>query len=564
MKKDLIFSCLITAALVSGCIKEENEPYTILRDVSQNTIESSLKGYMYGTAQADSLVENSFRTIITANGLEDLDVYITVESIFDTIDTKRNAVKECGYVYSGTNECPTVKGDDCHLFNKDNITWHGDTTSTSLQFSGTQNGLNFNHNYFLRSYVVTTKGDTCYNPQIKHIKTVIPSNVWFKRKEAMLSARSEAISATTDGGLVYVYGGRGTAQCYSDMWVYNSKNDTWEQKASFSDNQAILATPTERCNGAAFMYTNTKGGKNDTLMFILGGENFSGTPTEHNFIYSLKNDRYENSIDHPNGRIYVEPFQQPRTGLVAFNIESEFGDVFHCVGLGKYLFDKGSNSTAIETQIYYYDAYYDKIVYDKDNKDDMTHVHTWQALGSLSTDGKTVMEHTAIGFYQPVAVSINAKTAFVGTGESSDGKYRSLFYHVTIDNNGQLALKGPILPPSEFKARRNAAAFHLKYEKNGSEYDRFFIGTGCDSEGYPLKDFWAYDFSNGRWEQIADCGNIYREGAIGFKVVRIDDYFVKNFSEPQERGIVAFGRGTDLGGEKVECPVRKDVWEYLP
>ena len=81
-----------------------------------------------------------------------------------------------------------------------------------------------------------------------------------------------------------MYGGRGTTKCYSDMWVYNASNDTWEQKASFSDNEAFLASPTERCNGAAFMYNNTQNGKNDTLMFILGGENFSGTPTKYNFI----------------------------------------------------------------------------------------------------------------------------------------------------------------------------------------------------------------------------------------------------------------------------------------
>ena len=564
MKTSHLIPYLMTIAVITGCIKEEGEPYTIERNINkERTIVSSLKGYMYGTALPDSLIENTFQTLEN----NDLDVYISLESDFDTIEVKFNAVKECGYVYSPTNATPTVKGEDCKTFKKENIKWKGDTTSTSLHFSGEEHGLLFNHNYFVRSYVVTTKGDTCYNPTPRQIKTVIPSNVWFRRKEARLSGRSDAIAATTDGGINYIYGGRGNMECFSDMWVYNATDDTWEQKATFNSKDAYsLSLPVERCNGAAFMYTGTEMDA-DTLMYILGGEDFNGSPTKNNFIYSLKHNRFGNSADHPNGRQYVEPFDLPRTGLTAFKIEAPWGEIFYAVGMGLTQIE-GTSSSAIETQIFQYDVSWDKLaMIEKDGKQevDPRHVHTWTTLGSLSTDGNKAIDQTAIGFYQSTAIQLDSKSVIIGSGEGSDGNYGKRFYQVSINSERELDMNPLVLPPDEFKPRKNAASFYLKYEKDGAQYNRFFVGTGSDKDGHPLNDFWAYEFGTRKWERIADCGNYYREGAVGFKILRVDDYFVKEFAEPQERGIVAFGVGTDNSTDLIiDCKARNDVWEYLP
>ncbi len=573
MKTSHLIPYLMTIAVITGCIKEDGEPFTIERQIHNNNIESSQKGYMYGTAQKDSIVENTFQTVIKANDLEDLDVYISLSSVYDTIDVSRNAIKQCGYVLSETNNTPTVGGEGCTIFDQKLINWKGDTTSTSLTFSGEHHGLAFNHNYFVRSYVVTTQGDTCYNPQVSQIKTVIPSNVWFRRNDANIEARTEAISATTDNGLVYVYGGRGNMACYSDMWVYDSKNDTWQQKATFNPDEANShVLPVERCNGAAFMSYFAL--NNDTLMYILGGENFNGDPTKHNFIYSLKQNRYSNGADHPQKRLYVEPFDQPRTGLVAFTINSPGGEPFHCVGMG-YLQIEGTSVRSVEPKIFNYEVGFDRLNMvlkegtEDEYEDDGKHVHTWHTLGSLSKDGKTAIDQTAIGFYQAVAVQINKTTAIVGSGEGSDDKYSNAFYQLSISNTLDLDMKKLPSPPAEFTPRKNAAAFYLNYTKDASEHDKFFVGTGCDASGELLNDFWAYDFSKGTWERIADCGNVYREGAVGFKVLRVDDYFVKEFAEPQERGIVAFGKGivptiNNPSTNTNDASVKKDVWEYLP
>lgn len=561
MKTSHLIPYLMTIAVVTGCIKEDGEPYTIERSLDkERTIVTSYKGYMYGTALKDSIVVNTFQTLMKANGLEDLDVYISMESVYDTIEVQRNAVKECGYVYSPTNPYPTVGGDSCHIFDKKNIKWSGDTTSTSLQFSGEQHGLKFNNNYFIRSYVVTTHGDTCYNPVVCQEKTVIPSNVWFKRKDANLDGRCDAITATTDGGRVFMYGGRGTSKCFDDMWVYDATNDTWEQKASFPEETKPYTGPTKRCNGAAFMLYF--GLTNDTLMYVLGGEDYGGDATKYNFFYSLKNNRYDNSSDHPQDRAYIEPFDHPRTGMTAFNIKVN-GEVMHMVGMGKVKVLDGE--PAVEPQIFYYDQAFDVIKVNSEGEDDSSHVHTWRVAGSLSKDGSEALDKTAIGFYQAVVVNIDETRVIIGSGEGSDGKMGRTFYELGMSNTYELQIKKLLLPPADFVARKNAAAFYLKYVKDGTEYDRFYVGTGTDENGYPLKDFWALDFISGDWERIADCGNVYRTGAIGFKVLRVDDYFVKEFAEPQERGIVAFGRGeTNNENQSEACHIRKDVWEYLP
>jgi len=250
MKASHLIPYLMTIAVITGCIKEDGEPYTIMREIdTTNTLVSSLKGYMYGTAQKSEITKDTFELKIGASQIEDLDVYLGLKSSVYVYDTSH--IVQCGYVYSYTNTNPTVGQDStCKLF--ENITWNSANNHDSIKFEGEQHNLKFNSDIHIRPFVVNQAGDTCYSPRTINHTTSKPSNVWFRRKDAMLSARSEAISATTNGGLVYVYGGRGNMECYSDMWVYNSTNDTWEQKATFSEKNTYFYTrPVERCNGAA-------------------------------------------------------------------------------------------------------------------------------------------------------------------------------------------------------------------------------------------------------------------------------------------------------------------------
>ncbi|MBO4243668.1 MAG: hypothetical protein J5882_01260, partial [Bacteroidales bacterium] len=96
----------------------------------------------------------------------------------------------------------------------------------------------------------------------------------------------------------------------------------------------------------------------------------------------------------------------------------------------------------------------------------------------------------------------------------------------------------------------------------GGSHSNFYVGTGIDQDGNVLNDFWAFDLANSSWKRIRDCSNIVRHGAVGFSILRTDD-LVNKGAEPQQRGIVAFGKGYQLGKPE-DYTVRNDVWEYLP
>mgnify|MGYP001199868514 CR=1 FL=1 len=57
-------------------------------------------------------------------------------------------------------------------------------------------------------------------------------------------------------------------------------------------------------------------------------------------------------------------------------------------------------------------------------------------------------------------------------------------------------------------ARINAVSFSVRGQA--------FIGTGEDSQGNLLNDFWKYDPDLNAWSQVADFGGTARKGAVGF------------------------------------------------
>ena len=559
MKTSHLIPYLMTIAVITGCIKEDGEPYTIERQIDKKTnLVSSLNGYMYGNASTDVITKDTFELFFNNRNIQDLDVYLGLKSKFYVYDTSR--IVQCGYVYSYTDEMPTITKKDCEVFEE--VTWNKDNNHDSITFEGEQHKLQFHTDVHIRSFVVNQNGDTCYNPQVLTHKTSMPSDVWYQRNDApgLFHAREGIITATTDNGTTYFYGGRGTTDCYSDMWVYDVTKDTWEQKCTFNPSDAhTYSSPVERCYGAAFTYYNTT--TNDTLMYIIGGEDASGTATKFNFIYSIKNNRFGYHADHPNGRQYVEPLDNPRTGMIAFNVESPSGETVHVVGMGMFK-DEMSSIEAVEPKLFYYDVVKDKLTPNPEtNEDDGTHIYTWKTFGSVSKEG-VLGDKAAIGFHQSVAVKINKNTVIVGSGEDSDDNFGRVFYEIKSNKASEIECKQLPLPPEGFKARKNATAFYLEYNHLGGTYSKFYVGTGVDKDGNLLNDFWAYDLANGTWSQIRDCSNILRQGAVGFSILRVDDLVDKG-AEPQQRGIVAFGKGVQIGGDG-GYTVRNDVWEYLP
>ena len=76
MKSKILFTCVVALALLSGCIKDEGEDLLIMRqNVCDSTVVTGAGGYMEGVATKDSIVKNSFETIITDNQIQKLNCY---------------------------------------------------------------------------------------------------------------------------------------------------------------------------------------------------------------------------------------------------------------------------------------------------------------------------------------------------------------------------------------------------------------------------------------------------------------------------------------------------------
>ena len=619
MKNKFIYTGLMVLALASGCIQEEGvEPFTTTRQVRDAaksdtiplTVVTGAKGFMYGEAPKDSIVENSFQTILSVNkNIENLDCYITMHSEFRKLDLERNAVKEAGFVYSYTTKNPLCGDLESKVFSKKDIYYNpDDSTKTDIAFEGTGHNLEFNKPIFLRSYVVTCKGDTIYNPRVVETRTVLPEDVWFQRNDAPadLTGRTDCF-CVTNGDNTYIYGGRSGQQCYNDLWVYDKKHDTWQQKATFDKDGTYYSNKQRRCNGAAFAYPR-KGV--DTLIYIAGGQlHQTLEPTNTVFFYSTRWNRFANPEDHPNhskeydlydsngqpiymtddnGNYVLDASGQkihmkgtsPRNHVEDLPVHDNIGQprgIYGCVGftLPDDVMDDGyrvfvaygktnrQDVRPVETEIYEYDVTYDRT----SNNPLEPSTLAWRTHSAGN-------DKTAQGFYQPVCVNCGDRVV-IGSGESSrnNNKPCKAFYTISYVDQ-EIRLTQLPAPPEEFKSRANAAGFYLNYVKDGQSYDRFFVGTGRtvseddfkDDHTQLLNDLWCYDFTRKAWIKRANCSNIYRQGACGFTVLRNDDYYFNTFGE-NERGYFSFGEGAIYDNQIEQWDYKyglQDNWEYLP
>ncbi len=251
-----------------------------------------------------------------------------------------------------------------------------------------------------------------------------------------------------------------------------------------------------------------------------------------------------------NGRHYYG-----LAGCVAFTL-ADRGFTKFFVAFGKT--DMSSDGQKhISTVVYEYDP-----MYDKDRQGPDLLYPAWKMLS-------TVNDNAVEGFYQPVCVRCGDRV-IVGSGESSNKGLSKNFYQLSysISNQNIRMEKLSTEGLEDFKPRAAAAAFHLSYTKSGASYDRFYVGTGrtcLESEYYGnheqlLNDFWCYDFVDGKWSKKADCSNIVRQGAVGFAIKRVGDYFANNYGG-NVRGMFSFGEGCIPG---TGTSTLNDNWEYIP
>ena len=337
MKSKILFTCVVALALLSGCIKDEGEDLLIMRqNVCDSTVVTGAGGYMEGVATKDSIVKNSFETIITDNQIQKLNCYTRLHSVFKDINTERNGIKEVGYVYSHTKNMPVITDkENCKVLA---VRKDVSPTETEVTFDGTIDQLDFNSTYYVRSYAICKgngKADSViYNSRPIEYKTVLPEDVWVQRNDApsTMMGRSFAFSTRVDingmgletqratlpktmldqDSIVYLYGGRNGNTMYNDLWSYDPLKDTWQQMGTFDQGETAKTGPSKRCNGAMLAYPNTSNA--DVLLFIIGGEVSNDKYTGTIFYYSTKNNRFATAADHPNaGRKFAlhDDYGQP-------------------------------------------------------------------------------------------------------------------------------------------------------------------------------------------------------------------------------------------------------------
>ncbi|MBQ3657233.1 MAG: hypothetical protein II956_10390 [Bacteroidales bacterium] len=626
MKRKYVFPCLMALSVASGCIKEQGEePFLITRDDIKEydekakgskkenkdsiayTLVTAIGGFAEGEAKIDVLDTNTFRVFQSgAKKITDLDCYAEISAQYDNLELNGKTIGERGCVYSHTNKFPIVDGNGCESSSKYTIIKTDTDTETSFK-SGCHN-LDFNTDYYIRSYAVLLDEndepcDTIYNQRVSKIHTTLPEDVWVQRNDVNFSNRSEAICCTVNNK-IYLYGGKTGSTYFNDMWVYDKESDTWSQKATFNEGTSPNYSGTEkRANGAAFAYPT----QTDIVIYIAGGEIDGKTPTEKVMFYSTANDRYCNEQDHPNYntqvqlydkngkaqyeqkpvydsegnpmydvsgnpvteddkskpimvtgvRSYVEDLPHPVRGNRAFVVNTNIGTRYY-IGFGK------NESDAMVATFYEYQVQYDMNNPNPVHKEE--HILTWTASGS--TQGNRA--RTGEGLYQPVC-EVCGSRIIVGTGESSNGGLSKSFYQIKISDIGEVEMVAMAETPETFPARANAGSFFLTYQKNGETHERFYVGTGRTftegSSGNLLGDLWYYDFSQEQWGKARDFSNstYAREGVTGYAITRKDDYDpdVKGLIQEEARGIFILGYGYH-NDDPATKNYYKDSWEYLP
>ena len=308
MKNKTLFTLVVALALLASCIKDEGYELLATRnEVNDSTVVTAEGGYMEGISKMDTILRNSFETILSGSQIQQLNCYTTLHSEFKALNTTRNGIREVGYVYSHTNKTPVITDkQNCKVFT---VSKDVSPTETEVSFDGTINGLDFNSTYYVRSYAICNgdghgKNDSViYSSRPLEYKTVLPEDVWFERSKAPadMPARKDVFQCNI-GDDVYLYGGKSGTQRFNDLWKYDVANDTWQQLATFDKTVSVphyaLSVPARRSNGAMLAYPTPKAA--DILLFIIGGEVSDESYTSTIFYYSTKNQRFADLTDHPN------------------------------------------------------------------------------------------------------------------------------------------------------------------------------------------------------------------------------------------------------------------------
>ncbi len=488
--------------IFSSCTEQGNS-FLVWRKTTDKTMMNIFDAYLNISADKDTA---------TYVGMYFSQVEGKILNISDSVQ-----VQYFGHCYSTTNKKPTVK-DKHTIFKADTIP--GITAETKdFSFKSDLNNLVLDTPYFVRSFVIikynSGRIDTGYNQSVIEFRTKA-QNLWFHKIDFNGDARTEATSFVMDNK-AYIIGGWDGVTLRKDLWQYTPDNGVqtgyWSQESIF--------TGGARMSAAAFVI-------NDTVYYGTGIiDHNAGTKARDMWKWTVAGGMYNSWR-----RIDSLGEHQERANCVAFTLKDKYGVPKGYIGLG--------TQTYPTSDIYWYDQ----------SRDGATAAGgaAW-VLGARLGNGVGVRRTEA-------TVAVINNRAIVGAGKDENGVLHSDFYMLdpTIGISGTWST----IPQFPGGGRTNAVSFAISFTRprTGEHFNYLYFGTGKDASGKLYRDWWRYDFSTKKWEQVMEMRekNDYadpREGAIAFTIILPHADF-----GTVERGFVALGKSATT--------YKKDVWEYLP
>jgi len=430
-----------------------------------------------------------------------------------TLTHINDTVVQHGHCWSTTNSNPYIVPGDTGRYSR----FGPVETGTNYQFETRITNLLPETPFWVRTYVVTAKGDTGYNKVVWVDTTRPPIDTWFKILNFLTndpssgSGREGTIALSmkakhNESGKVvekncgYVGLGNNAGLYYNDFIEFDPSLGTdglWN---------ALKPFPGEPRHGAvAFTLTYTINKNKFTKAYVGLGVNSTGVGLTDFYEYDRLSDTWIKKADFPSFA---------RKNAVAFTFAGK-----GVVGLG-------------ENKVVYNDFYmFDPVT------------NTWTPLPSFPVGRRT----GAISF------SIDGK-GFVGLGKDNNGVYY---------NDLWMYVPGDFVTDFGFWSKRTSMpveAGNRAYAVGFAIEDQGYVGTGFNGISN-LSDFYRYDPYNNLWYNVKEYKNGTEE---------VDPKDASIFLKPQVRKGIGFSIddkgyvGTGYIGEEGLTKYSPFFWVYRP
>jgi len=486
MKRSL-FLLLFAIVLFSACNKEKL--YSFNRPFFANSFVTWDKRDLKTAAFKDTLDIQNGQGVISA-------YFAIIKGEFAHV---QDTIIQYGHCWSLTNNTPTINPQDTSTYSQ-YYNWQFDSLGTFTSYIS----LFPETVFYVRSYVITSQGDTGYNKQVYVDTTIPPIDEWFISNDFGNGSdgREGAVALTityNNDTRAYLATGNDGNNVFGDLWEFNPTTEVWMQMPG------TLSPARTEAVGFGFVATEN-GGRQTKKIFV-------GTGTSGTVVYS---DFWEYSFNFYEWRMIDSLPVKLKSG-VGFAIDER-----GYVGIGRSFVDIGD--------FYMFD--YKRIAQDR---------YPWVAMPGLGNNGIANARHDAVAFV------VNG-VGFVGLGKKSNNGSTQYFNDMFIfrppDANGYDAKWGS---KADFPSFARAEAVGFTIDNQG------YVGLGADGTDY-FKDMYRYDPYNDKWFQIADykagpnfSGQIQKvKNAIAFGVGK--------------KGYVGIGYQGDDSSPRYS----KEMWIYRP